>query len=291
MTGPTPDMIDLERIVPLQPDGDGTPLFCAHASSGSPYSYLRLAQLLGPDRPVYGLQAPGFDDDREPVRSLSALSTEYAETLLAFRPEGDFLLLGWSFGGLIAFDMAQRLTAAGARVGKVVMVDVGAPWVAELPPEREIVRPYLHDLLAMVGAPVEAVDTVLNGQPEQATPETLFAAGEQAGALPDDLDTDLLAERYPVFRAHLEAMCGFEVTQVYHGSVLHLIASESPRQYMRWDNAATDLTEYTVPGSHYSIWTGDSLTLLADLLRNALAEADSGGGHPFPFASELGARR
>src|SRR3954454_8858500 len=99
-------MIDLERIVPLKPDGSATPLYCVHASSGSAYSYLELAQLLGADRPVYGIEAPGFDGDREPVRSLPALSAEYAETLREFQPDGNYLLLGWSLGGTIAFDMA-----------------------------------------------------------------------------------------------------------------------------------------------------------------------------------------
>jgi thioesterase domain-containing protein len=132
--------VDLERIVPLQPEGTAPPLFCVHASSGSAYSYLELARLLGADRPVYGIEAPGFDGDREPVRSLPALSAEYTGTLRTFRPDGDFLLLGWSLGGIIAFDMARRLTAAGARVRQVVMVDVSVPRVAELPSEKEIAR-------------------------------------------------------------------------------------------------------------------------------------------------------
>ncbi|MFL6160926.1 MAG: alpha/beta fold hydrolase [Jatrophihabitantaceae bacterium] len=282
-------MIDLDRIVPLHPEGCAPPLFCVHAASGSAYSYLKLAQLLGANRPVYGLEAPGFDGDREPVRSLRALSAEYVETLLAFRPEADFLLLGWSFGGSIAFDMAQRLTAAGASVGKVVMVDASTPWVAELPPEREIVRRFLHDLLATVGAPTAAVTAMLNARPAQADSETLFAAAEQAGVLPDDLDVDLLTERYPVFRAHLEALFGFEVTNAYHGPVVHLIASESPLRYMRWGNVATNLTEHIVPGSHHSIWTDDGLNRLAYLVSDALAEADCADGHrPCP-QPELGA--
>src|SRR5258708_6361139 len=106
-------MVDLDRIVPLAPEGTATPLFCVHASSGSAYVYLALARLLSPERPVYGIEAPGFDGGRDPVASVAALGAEYAETLQKFHPGGDFLLLGWSFGGMIAFDLAQRLTAAG----------------------------------------------------------------------------------------------------------------------------------------------------------------------------------
>src|SRR3954471_18139614 len=122
-------MVDLERIVPLSPDGTATPLFCVHAGSGSGYVYRDLAGTLGEEQPVYGVEAPGFDGGREPVRSVPALSAEYAETLRAFHPEGEFALLGWSLGGVIAFDLARRLTGAGARVHQVIMVDVSRPWI------------------------------------------------------------------------------------------------------------------------------------------------------------------
>jgi thioesterase domain-containing protein len=269
-------MIDLERIVPLNPGGTATPLFCVHAGSGSAYSYLELARLLGDDRPVYGIEAPGFDGDREPVRSLPALSTEYAETLREFRPDGDFLLLGWSLGGIIAFDMAQRLTAAGARVRRVVMIDASVPQVTELPPEKEIARRFLREILATAGARPEALDRILAGQPDGASSEAIFLAAERSGEFPAELDADLLAQSYAVFRAHVEASFGFEVTEPYHGPVVHLIASESPREYMRWGRLATDLTEHIVAGSHHSIWLGDSLPRLAGLVRAALVLPMSG---------------
>lgn len=269
-------MIDLERIVPLAPDGTATPLFCVHASSGSAYSYLGLAQMLGADQPVYGIEAPGFDGGREPVRSLRALADEYALTLLRFLPDGDFQLLGWSLGGIIALETARRLTSAGARVRQVIMVDVSLPWVAELPPEKEIARRFLRDMLASLGVSQEAMERILAAQPDDAGWDVIFAAALRCGALPEELDADLLAERYPVFRAHVEASYGFEVTEPYHGPVVHVIAAESPLRYMRWGKVATDLTEHIVPGSHHSIWTGDGLARLAELTRAALGRAIGG---------------
>lgn len=263
--------VDLDRIVPLAPEGSSTPLFCVHAGSGSAWFYLGLARLLGADRPVYGIEAPGFDGDREPVRSVTELATEYARTLRVFRPDGDFLLLGWSLGGMIAFDLAQRLTTVGARVRRLVMVDVNVPWVGPLPPEKEIVRRFLRDILATVAAPPGTVEQILAGQPDQTSGEAVFVAAERAGLLPAELDADLLAERYPVFRAHVEAVFGFEAAEPYHGPVTHLIASESPPDIMDWSHLATDLTEHVVPGDHHSIWTGGSLPRLAELVRAALS--------------------
>jgi thioesterase domain-containing protein len=279
-------MVDLERLVPLStagspggstgggPNGAATPLYCVHAGSGSAYSYLDLARLLGDERPVYGIEAPGFDGDREPVRSLPALSGEYAETLRTVRPDGEFLLLGWSLGGIIALDLARRLTEAGASVRRVVLVDVSVPRVAELPPEREIARRFLLDILAAVGVEAAALDPVLAGQPDDADVEAIFAAVESSGVLPAELEADVLVMRYAVFRAHVEASYGFEVTEPYHGPVVHVIARESQSEFMRWDKVATDLTEHVMPGDHHSIWTGDGLLRLAELVRAALADDD-----------------
>ncbi|MEV8515379.1 alpha/beta fold hydrolase [Dactylosporangium sp. NPDC051484] len=262
---------DLDRIIPLADEGEGTPLFCVHAVSGSAYSYAGLANLLSAERPVLGFEAPGFDDERTPLRSLPALCEEYADTLREFRPAGEILLLGWSMGGVIAFDMAQRLTAAGVRVARLVLVDVGLPWVADLPPEKEIQRRFMGDMMGIAGAPPAALDAVFAGLPDDVEPEVTFAAVEAAAILPEEIDADMLGDRFVVFRAHIEALFAFEVTEKYHGPVVHIMSADSKPEYMRWDRVATDLTEHIVPGDHHSIWSADKLPALAELVRAALA--------------------
>ncbi|HEY0640142.1 MAG TPA: alpha/beta fold hydrolase [Pseudonocardiaceae bacterium] len=269
-----PPVADPELLVPLAPGAPGTPLFCVHASSGSAYSYLGLAGLLGDDRPVYGIEAPGFDGHREPVRSLRALSAEYAETLREFRAGGEVLLLGWSLGGVIAFDTASRLVSTGVRVPRLVLVDVSMPHVAELPPEHEVLRRFLRELLAAAGAgpqALDAVDPVIAALPSDATAEAALDAAERSGVLPSELDAELLTDRYAVFRAHLEASYGFEPTDRYPGPVTHFMASASSHHAMDWRPVAPCLTEHEVPGTHHSIWTGDSLHHLATLVRAALS--------------------
>lgn len=266
--------VDLERLVPFNGDGPLSPLFCIHAVSGSAFTYLELAKLLGADQPVFGIEAPGFDGDREPVRSLPALSAEYVEMLQVFRPEGDLRLLGWSFGGVVAFDMAQRLAAAGSTVAQVILIDTGLPWVADLPPEKEIQRRFILDLIGIAGLSGTELADVFAGHPDDVDRAVMFAAVEESGLLPEEFDADLLCDRYAVFRAHIAALFAFEVTETYYGPVTHIMSAASEPRYMRWDRVSTDLVEHILDGDHHSIWRGAGLAEMAGLVRNALGAVD-----------------
>ncbi|PSL51956.1 thioesterase domain-containing protein [Saccharothrix carnea] len=262
-------MADLERIVPLHTGGDLPPLFCVHAVSGSAYAYSGLSRLLG-DRPVYGFEAPGFDNDRAPVPSLPALAEEYVEILREFQPEGPYRLLGWSLGGLVAFEMAKRL---GSDVELLFLVDAGMPTVMDLPPERETLVRYIRDMAGTSDQSPPGLDELAAGWPEDPDPETVFEQVEAAGILPEEIDAYVLGDQYAVFHALLEAFYSIEVTGTHAGPSVHVLAERSPAEDMRWGRLLPDLVEHTVPDStHHSIWTGDALAELARLVRKHLGD-------------------
>lgn len=261
---------DVELLVPLRASGSRRPLFCIHPVSGSAYAYSGLVQLLNADQPVYGFEAPGFDNDRSPISSLARLSEQYCDILLEFQPTGDFQLLGWSFGGTLAFDMAVRLTAAGAHVARLIIVDASLPWIAEFPAEKAVATRFLGDLAGMSGVAQEDFVRAIADAPDSASPAELFARVERAELLPEEIDAEMLLSRYVTFRAHLQALYDYEVTTAYDGNALHVMAAESPREYMRWDKVSPNLTELVLPGDHYSIWTGSALTELGRAVNDHL---------------------
>ncbi|MCP2330557.1 thioesterase domain-containing protein [Actinoalloteichus caeruleus] len=264
-------MPDLERLVPLRTGGHLPPVFCVHAVSGSAYAYAGLARLLGDDRPVHGFEAPGFDNDRTPVGSLTALADEYTDILRAAHPDGTYLLLGWSLGGLVAFEMAKRLTQAGDVVDLLVLVDAGLPRVMDLPPERDILVRFVRDMAGTSGESPAGLDELAATWAPDVAPGAVFEEVERAGVLPEEFDSHLLGEQYAVFRAHLKAFYSIEVTGSHPGPAVHVLAEASPAQDMRWQRFLPDLVEHTVPHStHHSIWTGDSLLELSRLVREHL---------------------
>ena len=149
---------DVEALLPIRTSGSRPPLYCVHPISGSAYPYAAIGQLLDSDQPVYGFESPGFEDGRTPLTSLEALSAEYVEVLGDVAPGGPYFLLGWSMGGAIAFDMAQRLSASGASVPLLVLIDTAVPAKMELPAQKAMLHRFVVDMIGVSGTSPAGLD-------------------------------------------------------------------------------------------------------------------------------------
>ncbi|MBM7113159.1 amino acid adenylation domain-containing protein [Archangium primigenium] len=103
-------------LVLMQPRGSQPPFFCVPGVGGDVFSLYALARHLGPERPVYALQAVGLDSHTPPDTSLHAMAERYERELLRVRPHGPYHLGGHSLGGWVAFHLARRLRARGEKV-------------------------------------------------------------------------------------------------------------------------------------------------------------------------------
>ncbi|MEU6716645.1 amino acid adenylation domain-containing protein [Nonomuraea sp. NPDC046802] len=119
--------LDLSPLLTLRAEGERTPLFCVHPGRGIGWSYTALLPHLDPGRPVHALQSPSLQGGWSLPGSMAELADDYLERLRAVQGRGPYLLLGHSFGGLLAYEMAVRLRAAGQEVGLVASLDA-VPW-------------------------------------------------------------------------------------------------------------------------------------------------------------------
>jgi thioesterase domain-containing protein/acyl carrier protein len=104
-----------------------TPVFCVHGSRGNVMIFKSLADRLGATRPFFALQARGVDGELEPDETIEAMAERYLAAIREVQPAGPYILAGYSGGGVIAYEMAQRLTAAGDIVEIVAMIDTLEP--------------------------------------------------------------------------------------------------------------------------------------------------------------------
>jgi len=103
-------------IVPIQPHGSKTPLFCVHAGYGNILFYGNLSLCLGQDQPFYGIQAKGINGTEIPFTQMEQMADYYISEIRKIQPEGPYYLAGYCLGASIAFEMAQQLTYEGEKV-------------------------------------------------------------------------------------------------------------------------------------------------------------------------------
>jgi acyl-CoA synthetase (AMP-forming)/AMP-acid ligase II/thioesterase domain-containing protein/acyl carrier protein len=114
-------------LVPIQTAGSRPPLFCVHGVFGDVLFYHSLSQELGVEQPVYGLQARGLDGLQVPHKRVEDMAAAYIDEINEIQTDGPYCLLGYSAGGSVAYEMAQRLVASGKRVEFLGIVDHSAP--------------------------------------------------------------------------------------------------------------------------------------------------------------------
>jgi aspartate racemase len=117
-------------LVPIQPLGSRPPIFCIHGGAGTILHLQPLARRLGPGQPFYGLQARGLYGGSAPIHTVQEMASHYLSEMRQVHPGGPWLLTGYCFGAIVAFEIAQRLLVQGEDVRLVAMFNGPSPaWI------------------------------------------------------------------------------------------------------------------------------------------------------------------
>ncbi|MFJ8822760.1 amino acid adenylation domain-containing protein [Streptomyces sp. NPDC102467] len=112
----------LGSLFGLRSQGDRTPVFCAAPAMGLSWGFTALLPLL-PERPVYALQDPAITDEDELAPSVDAIAAHHVRRIRTVQPHGPYLLMGRSFGGLVAYEVAVQLEQQGETVAFLGLLD------------------------------------------------------------------------------------------------------------------------------------------------------------------------
>jgi acetoacetyl-CoA synthetase len=123
--------------VQLKPGIDESPLFIAHGLGGSAMDFFQPIRYLKTVRPVYGMQAKGYEGAEEPLDRIEDMAEYFLEAVRKIQPTGPYYFAGFSLGGLITLEMAQRLSAGGERIALLAMLDA-YPHVSTLSPGQRV---------------------------------------------------------------------------------------------------------------------------------------------------------
>jgi amino acid adenylation domain-containing protein len=170
--GEPEDRLGFEVLLPIRTAGTRPPVFFVHPAGGLSWGYLQFQRHLGPDQPIYGLQARAFTQSELPG-SVAEMAEDYLAQIRAVQPSGPYHLAGWSLGGLVAYEMAVRLQSAGERVGLLALID--AYHGQDLESER---REVLPELLEAIG--IDAKMVAADGNPDMAQIMAVLAGRDDA---------------------------------------------------------------------------------------------------------------
>ncbi|GIJ42392.1 non-ribosomal peptide synthetase [Micromonospora andamanensis] len=310
------DPASVDPVVPIRTGGERPPLFLVHPIGGNVLCYLPLARHLPRNQPVHALQAAGISAGTEPLRSVPALAASYLAAIRRVQPTGPYTIGGWSFGGVVAFEMARQLNltarrlddAAAGPVERLILIDPIARGGDDPVPVTEDVlldwffwelmpldldRPVLEPIPSNLASPTERLDFVAR------------RAGT-AGVLRPGDSPAAVRRLFEVFKANWEAIIAYrpgvidqDITLLRASDPLppllkpmHDIAGSlhlDPRN--GWGELTTGrLDVIDVPGDHLALMEPphvvDVADRIAELLAGSSASATGRAG-----SSPVGGRR
>jgi acetoacetyl-CoA synthetase len=117
-----PALPQFSPVVPIKAGSSDPPIFIAHGLAGS-VRFFELARYIQTGHSVYGIEAKGVDGLQEPFDRIEDMAALYIPSLRQVQSRGPYVLIGYSFGGLVALEMAQRIRESGEQVQLLVLVD------------------------------------------------------------------------------------------------------------------------------------------------------------------------
>ncbi|MGI9304248.1 MAG: amino acid adenylation domain-containing protein, partial [Gammaproteobacteria bacterium] len=263
----------------------GSPaLFCVPGAGGGATTFFSLAQALGSERPVYGLQPRGLDGLLAPHIDVFSAATVYRRAIQKIAPEGPYRLLGHSFGGWVAFEIAQLLLALGERVSALIILDAKAPSADARKANRwsrvdmlmKLIEVYELSIETSLGITPEQLETL--GHEQQL--EFLLSRLARANVM-SKTDSQALRGIVRVFETNLNTR--YEPTATLPGTI-HLIgvaessicgasgtkAVDHSEYISKWHSHAADVDFWEAPGNHMTLLTPPNVSALAHKLTSFL---------------------
>ncbi|MCP3105265.1 alpha/beta fold hydrolase, partial [Myxococcus sp. K15C18031901] len=262
-------------LATLQPQGSLPPLFFVHAIGGSALSFRELSQALGEQQPLHAFHALGLEGEEPPFEDIPTMARHYLAPLREARvPGAPLWLAGWSFGGLVAYEMARQLEAEGVDVSGVILLDSWLPrpaWTVQ-PDGSE----GLFHLARELGLTLEA----------DATLTRLAALAVERRLLPPASAEDDLRRALRVFEAHQVAFHAFrpEPSQRLRLVLLRPEVAPSPLEAALLEHDATGgwgalvpgpVELHGVPGDHFTMLRAPHVEVLAQVLGGVLAQPET----------------
>ena len=292
-------------LVAIQPNGSDLPFFCVPGVGGKPFYLYDLGRYLGSNQPFYSFQSTDQNGELEILTRIEDMASHYIQAVRSIQPQGPYFLGGHSFGGKVAFEMAQQLVGQGHEVALLVMIDIAAPSDKETPILMDCLgwdnAQWLGELVESaeiaLARSLEIPDEVLQSLTVEEQFEWVLQHLKRVNFLPLVAETRHLKTMMEVYKTNTLSMIDYRPKQIYPAQITLLRASELPPippedaddylyfkiyseisqdSTLGWSELSTKpMNVNFVPGSHFSMVTEPHVQVLAEQLKAYIGQAQS----------------
>ena len=278
-------------LVPIKPNGSKRPFFWIHPMASVVFPYYPVAYQLGSDHPVYGIQSPGLQGEKQPLKRVEDMAAYYIEVIRSVQPQGPYLLAGWSLGAYIVYEMAIRLKQANQDVELLVLFDV-PPDLRSGYKARDFLRiagflvsvpemlPWVYDYLSLIRVtePSSSQQSKGDDQTKGLIKKMLsFFGNRSATKNPQTMtrreQVRVTLRLWQILMANAEALFRYK-TPPYDGKIILLKTSDvklDQDETWGWRELVKGgVNVHTVPGNHMNLLRQPHAQASAEILRRYL---------------------
>jgi len=255
------------------------PLFCVAPISGSVFGFSELAQIFTSRRPVFALEAEvPLETGAAPPDCIERLAALHVRSIRSVQNRGPYLLCGYSFGAIVAFEAARQLIESGETVSSLMIIDMAAPGKQQLAGDNgsglwdvQTAKEWIAALFRPEG------ERQTNGAGRSGGDEYLQRLAARLRSSGESASLELTGLSRQI-QAQQQALSGY-AGKSYSGPVILVRAADSmyppaADADLGWGQLTSQpVAVYFIPGGHFSIFTPDFLPGLAEALRETLEAA------------------
>jgi thioesterase domain-containing protein len=251
------------RLVELRPGRSGPCIFLLPGLGGRVEAFSEFATLLDTKMPLFAIEARGVDSKDEPDHDMATMVQHYIDRIQTIQPNGPYFLIGHSFGGAIAFEMAHRILAMQHRMGCLILLDT------PLPKRNWSLRFRLVNLGPRIRGHLERVVSNSLSQSINYYTRRLRRRWQGLHSIPQDLKFGQEAARMLMA---IDMMMNQWRPEIYPGR-LTLFCCKGTELWTLYMNLANDLETHLLVGDHINMTDQPHVPMLARDVSVCLAKA------------------
>jgi amino acid adenylation domain-containing protein len=280
-----------KHLTALRAEGSRPPLYCVHPIGGGISCYRALANYLGSDQPVYGINGSELGGLEESHQSFKEMARTYVTAIRSFQPLGPYLLCGWSYGAVLSYEMGCQLAAQDQDIALLALFDMGGSAGMKIPviSRDTLILALVRELQTAAGGAAEPLlsrTDLLALNPEQRLPHALEIL-RSARLVSSSTSVQFLERILSGYRTRQELLTGF-TPQRWNQKLTLFRAQEADEHLIQMDPAlapsgdpawgwqefcSQPVEVHQIPGNHNTILQEPYVGMWAGCLKSCIDAA------------------